>query len=120
MEERSFHPLDYVSVLRRRKWWFVTPVLAALVVGALLAVPVGQLEASRTLGLSELQTLRLIRGPRLNRCGGRGLAGSEFRGVDRVHHAFDRGISRSTISWLSVRTASSGWCAARSMPSALT
>jgi polar amino acid transport system substrate-binding protein len=31
--------------------------------GALLAVPVGQLEASRTLGLSEFQTLRLIRGP---------------------------------------------------------
>jgi polar amino acid transport system substrate-binding protein len=31
--------------------------------GALLAVPVGQLEASRTLGFSEFQTLRLIRGP---------------------------------------------------------
>jgi polar amino acid transport system substrate-binding protein len=31
--------------------------------GALLAVPVGQMEASRTLGFSELQTLRLIRGP---------------------------------------------------------
>ena len=31
--------------------------------GALLAVPAGQLEASRTLGLSEFQTLRLIRGP---------------------------------------------------------
>jgi polar amino acid transport system substrate-binding protein len=30
---------------------------------ALLAVPVGQLEASRTLGFSEVQTLRLIRGP---------------------------------------------------------
>ena len=30
---------------------------------ALLAVPVGQLEASRTLGFSEFQTLRLIRGP---------------------------------------------------------
>src|SRR5688572_11688202 len=30
---------------------------------ALLGVPVGQLEASRTLGFSELQTLRLIRGP---------------------------------------------------------
>jgi polar amino acid transport system substrate-binding protein len=30
---------------------------------ALLAVPVGQLEASRTLGFSESQTLRLIRGP---------------------------------------------------------
>jgi polar amino acid transport system substrate-binding protein len=30
---------------------------------ALLGVPVGQLEASRTLGFSEFQTLRLIRGP---------------------------------------------------------
>jgi polar amino acid transport system substrate-binding protein len=31
--------------------------------GALQAVPAGQLEAARTLGLSEAQTLRLIRGP---------------------------------------------------------
>jgi polar amino acid transport system substrate-binding protein len=31
--------------------------------GALLAVPVGQLEAAKTLGFSDLQTLRLIRGP---------------------------------------------------------
>jgi polar amino acid transport system substrate-binding protein len=31
--------------------------------GALLSVPVGQLEASRALGFSEFQTLRLIRGP---------------------------------------------------------
>jgi len=31
--------------------------------GALVAVPVGQLEASRTLGFTEFQTLRLIRGP---------------------------------------------------------
>jgi polar amino acid transport system substrate-binding protein len=30
---------------------------------ALLSVPVGQLEASRTLGFTEFQTLRLIRGP---------------------------------------------------------
>jgi len=30
---------------------------------ALLAVPIGQIEAARTLGFSELQTLRLIRGP---------------------------------------------------------
>jgi polar amino acid transport system substrate-binding protein len=30
---------------------------------ALLAVPVGQLEAARTLGFTRLQTLRLIRGP---------------------------------------------------------
>lgn len=31
--------------------------------GALLAVPRGQLDAARTLGLSRLQTLRLVRGP---------------------------------------------------------
>jgi polar amino acid transport system substrate-binding protein len=31
--------------------------------GALVAVPAGQLEASRTLGFTEFQTLRLIRGP---------------------------------------------------------
>jgi polar amino acid transport system substrate-binding protein len=31
--------------------------------GALLAVPVGQLEAARTLGLAEAQVLRLVRGP---------------------------------------------------------
>jgi polar amino acid transport system substrate-binding protein len=31
--------------------------------GALLAVPVGQLEAAKTLGFTRMQTLRLIRGP---------------------------------------------------------
>ncbi len=36
MEERSsFHPLDYVSVFRRRKWWLITPLLVALVAGAI-------------------------------------------------------------------------------------
>ncbi|MBA3641811.1 MAG: Wzz/FepE/Etk N-terminal domain-containing protein [Acidobacteriota bacterium] len=35
MEERSFHPLDYVSVLRRRKWWLITPLLVALVAGVI-------------------------------------------------------------------------------------
>jgi len=31
--------------------------------GALLAVPVGQLEAAKTLGFTDFQTLRLVRGP---------------------------------------------------------
>ena len=36
MEERSsFHPLDYVSVFRRRKWWLIAPLLVALVAGAI-------------------------------------------------------------------------------------
>ena len=38
MEERSFHPLDYVSVLRRRMWWFITPLVLCLVIGGLLAI----------------------------------------------------------------------------------
>ena len=38
MEERAFHPLDYLSVLRRRKWWFIVPLAASIVVGVLLAM----------------------------------------------------------------------------------
>jgi polysaccharide chain length determinant protein (PEP-CTERM system associated) len=34
MEPQSFHPLDYLSVVNRRKWWFVVPLLVALAVGA--------------------------------------------------------------------------------------
>ena len=37
MEERAFHPLDYLSVLGRRKWWLIVPVAASVVIGALLA-----------------------------------------------------------------------------------
>jgi polysaccharide biosynthesis transport protein len=32
----SFHPLDYVSVVRRRLWWLVVPLVLAAVVGAAL------------------------------------------------------------------------------------
>lgn len=38
MEEHRFHPLDYVSVLRRRKWWFAVPLALSLVVGGALAL----------------------------------------------------------------------------------
>ena len=38
MEERSFHPLDYTSVLRRRKWWFIAPLALSIVVGGVLAM----------------------------------------------------------------------------------
>jgi succinoglycan biosynthesis transport protein ExoP len=36
MEEPRFDPLDYVSVFNRRKWWFVVPVVFAIVVGTVL------------------------------------------------------------------------------------
>jgi len=32
----TFHPLDYVSVLRRRMWWLIVPILLAAIVGAAL------------------------------------------------------------------------------------
>ena len=28
MEPQSFHPLDYLSVVNRRKWWFILPLVA--------------------------------------------------------------------------------------------
>lgn len=36
MEEPRFDPLDYVSVFNRRKWWFIVPVAAAIVIGLAL------------------------------------------------------------------------------------
>jgi polysaccharide chain length determinant protein (PEP-CTERM system associated) len=36
MEERSVHPLDYVAVLRRRKWWLIAPFVVCIIGGAAL------------------------------------------------------------------------------------
>ena len=38
MDEPRFHPLDYVSVIRRRKWWFIVPLSVSVLTGALLAL----------------------------------------------------------------------------------
>ena len=34
MESQSFHPLDYVSVVNRRKWWLIVPLVACIAAGA--------------------------------------------------------------------------------------
>ncbi|MGE3705869.1 MAG: GNVR domain-containing protein [Vicinamibacterales bacterium] len=36
MEETTVHALDYVAVLKRRRWWLVGPVLASIVIGVAL------------------------------------------------------------------------------------
>ena len=36
IEERSFHPLDYMSVVRRRMWWFIAPLAFFIVVANLV------------------------------------------------------------------------------------
>jgi polysaccharide chain length determinant protein (PEP-CTERM system associated) len=38
MEERRFHPLDYLSVVQRRKFWFIVPLVLSLLVGSALAL----------------------------------------------------------------------------------
>jgi polysaccharide chain length determinant protein (PEP-CTERM system associated) len=34
MEEQSFHPLDYLAMVNRRKWWFIGPLAFCLLAGA--------------------------------------------------------------------------------------
>jgi polysaccharide chain length determinant protein (PEP-CTERM system associated) len=36
MDEARFDLLDYVSVVGRRKWWFIVPVVVSIIVGTLL------------------------------------------------------------------------------------
>jgi polysaccharide biosynthesis transport protein len=38
MDEPRFHPLDYLSVVRRRRWWLIVPLTLALAAGVALAV----------------------------------------------------------------------------------
>lgn len=38
MEERRFHPLDYLSVVQRRKWWFILPLVVCTAIGGALAM----------------------------------------------------------------------------------
>ena len=53
MEEMNVHALDYLSVLQRRKWWLITPVVASLFVGlALVRYLPREYRSSTTLGVS--------------------------------------------------------------------
>jgi polysaccharide chain length determinant protein (PEP-CTERM system associated) len=53
MEERSLHLLDYLSVVKRRRWWLIAPVVVALVVGAILAAVLPrEYESSTTLAVT--------------------------------------------------------------------
>jgi polysaccharide biosynthesis transport protein len=53
MENASFHPLDYVSVLRRRMWWFIAPVVLAIVTAAALVTWLPrEYKTQATLGVS--------------------------------------------------------------------
>lgn len=52
----AFHPLDYVSVVRRRVWWLVVPLAIAAAVGAALVIYLPREYAtSATLGITQPQ-----------------------------------------------------------------
>jgi polysaccharide chain length determinant protein (PEP-CTERM system associated) len=53
MENPSFHPLDYVSVLRRRMWWFIAPVAVSIAAAAALVTWLPrEYKSQATLGIS--------------------------------------------------------------------
>lgn len=53
MDTSSVHPLDYVSVVRRRVWWLLVPVALALIAGLGLATFLPrQYQSTATLGIS--------------------------------------------------------------------
>ena len=35
MEPQPFHPLDYLTVVNRRKWWFIAPLVLCIAAGAI-------------------------------------------------------------------------------------
>jgi polysaccharide chain length determinant protein (PEP-CTERM system associated) len=53
MENTSFHALDYVSVVSRRKWWLIVPVVLSIVTGlVLLRVLPREYRSSTTLAVA--------------------------------------------------------------------
>lgn len=53
MDEPRFDPLDYVSVLNRRKWWFIVPVALSIVAGlALVWLLPRSYQATTRIGIS--------------------------------------------------------------------
>lgn len=50
---QAFHPLDHVSVLRRRMWWFIAPLVLVLLIGTAVIMLLPRTYATTaTLGIS--------------------------------------------------------------------
>jgi len=53
MEHEELHPLEYLSVVRRRKWWLVVPIVTSVVVGlALVRLLPKEYRSSSTIGVT--------------------------------------------------------------------
>jgi polysaccharide chain length determinant protein (PEP-CTERM system associated) len=69
MEEPRFDPFDYVSAFQRRKWWFIVPVAASILIGLLLVWLLPRTyQSTATLGVSNARVeAGLIGGAAVNR-----------------------------------------------------
>src|SRR5512147_1740847 len=53
MDTPRFHPLDYLSAARRRKWWLIVPVVVAVLAGLVLVLTLPrQYLSSATIGIT--------------------------------------------------------------------
>jgi polysaccharide chain length determinant protein (PEP-CTERM system associated) len=53
MDERSLHLLDYLSVVRRRRWWLLVPIVLGVLAGGILALTLPrEYESSTTLAVT--------------------------------------------------------------------
>jgi len=49
----AFHPLDHISVLRRRMWWLIAPLVLAVLIGIALILALPRIYGTTaTLGIS--------------------------------------------------------------------
>ena len=49
----AFHPLDHISVLRRRMWWLIAPLVLAVLIGITLILVLPRMYGTTaTLGIS--------------------------------------------------------------------
>lgn len=53
MEHEELHPLEYVSVVRRRKWWLIVPIALSVVIGlALVRYLPKEYKSTTTIGVT--------------------------------------------------------------------
>ena len=64
MQEHSFHPLDYLSLVRRRKWWAIVPLLVCVLGGIALAAVLPRVYRSfATVGVASPRVSTELVGP---------------------------------------------------------
>jgi succinoglycan biosynthesis transport protein ExoP len=106
MDEPRFDPLDYVSVVNRRKWWFIAPMALALVVGGLLVWKLPRTyQATATIAVSAARlapnvagTVEMGRPERMRAVSQQLLSRTVLERTARLEHLDQNGSIESAIS----------------------